>query len=481
MISEAQLRSTKSYQDRTLTGIDFRGWRVDDWDFSNQDLTGSSFESGIVVGSDFTDAIIRDVTFSADFSIGLLNTLEKEQLYSTASYKQQDLRGLTLGFFRDMSDWDLSSQDLSGTSFWDSNLAGVNLANAKLTDASFNGTNLEGADLSGADIRFIRAAELSEEQLYSTDSYITGDLSGVELGRVPSDWDLAGKTLVGAFMRISGEFDASNLAFSDLRLANIDLEPTAPNIIHPDGRMTRWEMGAGDSFRLVNHSAAPEIRIEEQVVLGDESVTQLIFDDNDWQSTLFFEADIPVQFGGTLQLSFEDDVDVTDQVGREIQILNFGAADVQGEWNIAGQQEWDVSSLYETGAITLLSTQLGDCSGDGLLTAADGECLTSVASRDALMEALGTSLGDLDLDGQVSFLDFLTLAEHFGEADSGYPAGDIDLNGETDFQDFLTLARNFGKSAAIASVPEPSTFGSMYLILVLAICSASTAMRHSRS
>ena len=71
---------------------------------------------------------------------------------------------------------------------------------------------------------------------------------------------------------------------------------------------------------------------------------------------------------------------------------------------------------------------------------------------------LGNSLplsGDLDLDGQVAFSDFLILSSNFGEA-GGYVDGDINCSGAVDFADFLALSANFGANAGASAVPEPS-------------------------
>ena len=65
--------------------------------------------------------------------------------------------------------------------------------------------------------------------------------------------------------------------------------------------------------------------------------------------------------------------------------------------------------------------------------------------------------GDTDANGEVNFLDFLALAENFGQ-DGGWAEGDFDGDGQVAFNDFLALAENFGQSvpAAAAAVPEPT-------------------------
>ena len=88
-----------------------------------------------------------------------------------------------------------------------------------------------------------------------------------------------------------------------------------------------------------------------------------------------------------------------------------------------------------------------DLTSDGLVNSQDREAWTTLA---------GTLFGDADLSGDVAFLDFLQLAQNFGEP-GGWLEGDFDGSGDVAFLDFLSLAQNFGQSAtAAASVPEPS-------------------------
>ena len=56
--------------------------------------------------------------------------------------------------------------------------------------------------------------------------------------------------------------------------------------------------------------------------------------------------------------------------------------------------------------------------------------------------------GDIDMDGSVGFLDFLALANTFGDDVEAGTGADINGDGMVGFLDFLALANNFGKSAA---------------------------------
>ena len=55
--------------------------------------------------------------------------------------------------------------------------------------------------------------------------------------------------------------------------------------------------------------------------------------------------------------------------------------------------------------------------------------------------------GDTDLDGRVSFRDFLTLAAQFGDS-GGWADGDFDGDGFVGFEDFLLLVSHFGMATA---------------------------------
>ena len=74
------------------------------------------------------------------------------------------------------------------------------------------------------------------------------------------------------------------------------------------------------------------------------------------------------------------------------------------------------------------------------------------------VESLTRLPGDANLDGEVSFSDFLALSENYGER-GGWSQGDFDINRRVEFADFLILSENFGTVTQATSVPEPTGFG----------------------
>ena len=97
-----------------------------------------------------------------------------------------------------------------------------------------------------------------------------------------------------------------------------------------------------------------------------------------------------------------------------------------------------------------------------------------------ILDAVGIIAGDLDLNGQVEFADFLKLADSFGDSTKGgiYANGDLDLNGEIEFADFLQLSGNFGQEAGGASaVPEPASLPLLAFGLIIITACTKTRER----
>jgi uncharacterized protein YjbI with pentapeptide repeats len=384
-LTREQLYSTASYQTKNLRGIGLSGgwvaanWLSADltgWDFSGQDLTGASLATATLSDVNLTGAVVSAVDLSGTTPHGLT----KEQLYSTASYREKDLRGIGLagwepfnfqgvdapGASTDLTGWDFSDQDLTGAK-----LGGATLINADLTGAIAKGASLRNATSNG----------FTKEQLYSTASYRSGDLAGVRLhDNDLGGWSFAGQNLADA------TFDRSKLLNADFSGADArgahDLnlaEAVARNTILPDGRIAGLVLAAGERLLVRNDDGLPPdvpqqppsfsnvfdlwlgprqpipVTIHDQLSMSEGSVLQLVLDADPWNSVISFEPGIPIQLGGALELTFADDVSVATQVGRTLRIFDWTGIAPRGQFAICSPYVWDVSNLYTTGEVTLVA------------------------------------------------------------------------------------------------------------------------------
>jgi uncharacterized protein YjbI with pentapeptide repeats len=131
--------------------------------FARADLTSAYLHRSALSGADFTGAIVTGASFFDTTAGGFT----ADQLYSTASYHDRNLKGVYLRG-NDLTGWDLSNQDLTNASFRDTTMTDVNL-----TGASIGGTTLPEATLRG----------FTAEQLYSTASYQNRNLAGIPAPR----------------------------------------------------------------------------------------------------------------------------------------------------------------------------------------------------------------------------------------------------------------------------------------------------------
>lgn len=146
--TKEQLYSTLSYQEKNLAGIGLQYNDLTEWNFSGQNLRNASLGASTLADADLSEAIVT----GADFR--LADGFTKEQLYSTVSYQEKDLAGISLQS-NDLTNWDLSEQRLTG---------------ANLSSVNFEATNLIGSDLRNAFLlhaRNIDSARFGPETMYN--------------------------------------------------------------------------------------------------------------------------------------------------------------------------------------------------------------------------------------------------------------------------------------------------------------------------
>jgi hypothetical protein len=147
---------------------------------------------------------------------------------------------------------------------------------------------------------------------------------------------------------------------------------------------------------------------------------------------------------------------------------------------VAGGANQATLDMYQT-----VLRRRGDFNGNGVTDAADIDQLfdnlgtpnwlydmdsdADVDDDDVdtmLANILGTSRGDVNLDGQVDRSDNLLLAAGFAKA-GGWGQGDLDGDDLVTLADVGVFARNFGASpqATLAAVPEPSSMATLLAAL----------------
>jgi uncharacterized protein YjbI with pentapeptide repeats len=351
-ITVAQLYSTASYHARDLRGIDLTDNVLAGGNFSAQNLTGSRFYLAALTDAEFQHANLTDSRF---------------------------------GF---------------------ATLANANFSGANLTNASFAGATLSDAEFTGADVRGVNFGKeivdlhvrpdppnlielgtgISLEQLYSTASYRAKDLTGINLSlnslgggnfvgqnltnsrfgnryyEVDYGWrvdyaTLSGADFTGADIRGAIDVDFSDTTTSNLiwpsgHIDGLDLDGGGRLVVRDyDGDPTRTDPVTGTPAPL---SPVP-ITVNQQLTMGPHSTLRMVFEADAWNSTISFAPGIPIMLGGTLELTFAEDVNLAGQVGRTFDLFDWTGVNPTGGFVISGPHTWDLSPLYTTGEVTLLS------------------------------------------------------------------------------------------------------------------------------
>jgi PKD repeat protein len=158
----------------------------------------------------------------------------------------------------------------------------------------------------------------------------------------------------------------------------------------------------------------------------------------------------------TYALTFSEDVSASLSAD-DLQIINSATSEVVDSaaatvvWDASTKTAtWDLSGLglakgryrlvIAAGAVQGAAGNQLDGNGDGSV----GDDF----SRDEVL----TWQGDVNLDLEVGFSDFLVVAANFGVDGTNWSSGNFDGSPATDFDDFLALSTNFGEKAAASAV-----------------------------
>ena len=109
----------------------------------------------------------------------------------------------------------------------------------------------------------------------------------------------------------------------------------------------------GDSDDSIAATPPIPITVDQHLTMGPGGTLRMVFEADAWDSTISFAPGIPVTLGGTLELTFADDVNLASQVGRTFDLFDWTGVNPTGAFAISSPYAWDLSNLYTTGEVTL--------------------------------------------------------------------------------------------------------------------------------
>jgi hypothetical protein len=95
------------------------------------------------------------------------------------------------------------------------------------------------------------------------------------------------------------------------------------------------------------------ITIDQHFAMGPGGTLRMGFEADAWDSTISFAPGIPVTLGGTLELTFADNMNPASQLGRTFELFDWTGVTTTGAFAVSSPYSWNLSNLYTTGEVTL--------------------------------------------------------------------------------------------------------------------------------
>lgn len=410
----------------TLTNSNFHGANLENAnmrgaDLENANLTGAILENAYLRQARFMNANLTGVNLSnTNMRHAILNganltdawisgaditDLKKEQLISTASYKNENLQETRLsGDFSamDFRGHNLTNSDFSGTvanaDFSNANLDGARFAVTDLTDATF-----EGAMINGTQFVLVTSRGFTKEQLYETASYTGGNLTELQLTHNDlTGWDFTRQNLTGA------DFFSSNLTNSNLENANLAIVNFGIATL------------SNANLKGVNLANArfDDTTIGLDAVIADGTTTY-----NQW--TAFPNSFSPEMAGWTFIQTEAGDFDGDEQLnGGDVDILARGILGIGPRHLPDGLLDVNQDNQVNNDDIAfwvvdIKNTWFGDANLDGEFNSSDLVSVFSAGEYDDDVRGNSTwATGDWNSDSEFSSTDFV-----FAFQSGGYQQG----------------------------------------------------------
>ncbi|WP_283401441.1 VCBS domain-containing protein [Marinobacterium sediminicola] len=203
-----------------LSGVNFSGANLRWADLVGSNLSGANLSNALALDVNWSSWFSSDLRFDLDTNLtGMIVDVDLRSLFgSKASSASRLSSGLDLSGWsvKDWSGWDLSGLDFSGV-----NLSGFDLSGVNLRGVVFDGSNLTGVNLSKA-----LALDVDWSNVTGTLANITGMLSRISLGSLPSATTGSATTWASGIDLSGFDFsgwDLSGLDFSGINLGSLKL------------------------------------------------------------------------------------------------------------------------------------------------------------------------------------------------------------------------------------------------------------------
>ncbi len=460
----------------------------------NTNLEGASLENANLGSAQLKNANLSGtVVRGAQLWFTTTHGFTKEQLYSTASYQDRDLRGIRLSD-NDLTGWNFSGQDLSSSFFSsqpeipaavlagadlsnanlsNSVLAGADLSSANLSEAHLNNATMVGALLTNTDLTNANLSRanlshvmgLDKEQFYASGSYRRGDLQHIDLSWADLySWDFSDQDL--SFAQLWGS-DLRNASFHNATLFGASLR---------NSQMRSNDLKGAD----LRGSILDDTDDPEQVTL-DESTRY-----DQW--TVFSPEFSPEGTEATLAPSLLGDFDGSGSL--DIADLDLLQGEILASRNLEKKVLFGFGIL---GATILSHEQLPNAAPLDLCC---DEYVIDLQELSVWVHDLKiTWFGDANLDGEFDSSDLVMVfstgayeraVESSSEGpfpirwprqDVGWAEGDWNADGRFTSSDLVLAFQDGGYEQgprpAMNAVPEPTGLGVMVTALPLATVSSS--------
>jgi uncharacterized protein YjbI with pentapeptide repeats len=510
----SDLYSTASYASGDLTEINMQGLNLSGGNFAGINLSFADFSNSNLSSANFTDANLSNVSFqyatitNADLTGAMITGTDfyrttgftDSQLYSTASYANGDLMGVSF-YQDDLTGWNFTNQNLTKALFFFSNLTSANFTGANLATANFTLSTLTNSNFADADLRGANGFSPDSSTITQNTIMPNGTIQGLALGA--NETLVIRNNAIPVTVNSGATFDpASTLQFQldqnwtspvgfasgvtpafngtlDLEFAS-DVSPSSGNLLGTTFQLFNYNapLAGGNQFAATTTAPGYAFRTSNLYTSGAVTlvtVPTLTVGAAATPATFKFPSGVGLLSVSSLVINPGSTLDISnntlainyspgnDPAGSIRQLLATGY----------GNDTWTGPGI-DSSAAALNPGRYAVGYADGNVDAG-----TPAGPNQVLVKY--TLAGDANLDGTVNFADLLVVAQNFNHVldTHGNPLdwadGDFNYDGNVNFADLLLVAQNFNQSLSAGQIEQvPGSFAAAWNVALADVREADT-------